>query len=177
MATTSSRMGSFYNEKLAKSDLRKYQSAGPRSSTRTLIEALKAEGVEGAPLLDIGGRSTGRFMACIDVLKDDLGDPVADRIIETLRVAREVGGTDLGLVLRTLATFLREDARVRAELQTRRGWTVGLEATATVVPHNPAIWSDGRALHGPGAERARRLRSARANGAAVTPTQALATVG
>src|SRR5687767_9886712 len=64
-------------------------------------------------------RSTGRFNTCLDRLKDDLADPVGDRIVETLRVAREVGGSDLGRVLRTLATFLREDARARAELETR----------------------------------------------------------
>ena len=40
---------------------------------------------------------------CLDRLKDDLADPVGDRIVETLRVAREVGGTDLGRVLRTLS--------------------------------------------------------------------------
>ena len=39
-------------------------------------------------------------------------------------MAREVGGTDLGRVLRTLSTFLREDARTRAELETRQGWVV-----------------------------------------------------
>ncbi|MGH9175520.1 MAG: class I SAM-dependent methyltransferase [Vicinamibacterales bacterium] len=55
MATTTSRMGSFYNAKLAASELRKYREKGPIPSTRTLIEALKAEGVEGATLLDIGG--------------------------------------------------------------------------------------------------------------------------
>ena len=55
MATTTSRYGSFYNEKFAASDLRRYQKKGPRQWTRTLIEALKAEGVEGATLLDIGG--------------------------------------------------------------------------------------------------------------------------
>lgn len=79
-------------------------------------------------------RSSGRFMVCIDLLKDELGDPVADRIIETLRVAREVGGTDLGQVLRTLATFLREDARVRAELETRQGWTVNAARLAVAAP-------------------------------------------
>ena len=79
-------------------------------------------------------RSSGRFMACLDALKDDLGDPVADRIVETLRVAREVGGTDLGRVLRTLATFLREDARVRAELETRQGWTVNAARLAVAAP-------------------------------------------
>ena len=45
-------------------------------------------------------RSTGRFGDCLDRLKDDLADPVGDRIVETLRVAREVGGSDLGRVLR-----------------------------------------------------------------------------
>jgi 2-polyprenyl-3-methyl-5-hydroxy-6-metoxy-1,4-benzoquinol methylase len=54
MATTS-RMGSFYNEKRAAAEMRKYRKKGPIPSTRTLIEALKAEGVEGATLLDIGG--------------------------------------------------------------------------------------------------------------------------
>jgi tight adherence protein B len=79
-------------------------------------------------------RSSGRFGPCLDRLKDDLADPVGDRIIETLRVAREVGGTDLGRVLRTLATFLREDARARAELETRQGWTVSAARLAVAAP-------------------------------------------
>lgn len=79
-------------------------------------------------------RSNGRFMACLDALKEELADPVADRIIETMRVAREVGGTDLGRVLRTLATFLREDARARAELETRQGWTVNAARLAVAAP-------------------------------------------
>ena len=44
-----------YNEKIAVSDLRRYRTKDPRPWTRTLIEALKAEGVEGATLLDVGG--------------------------------------------------------------------------------------------------------------------------
>jgi tight adherence protein B len=79
-------------------------------------------------------RSSGRFGACLDRLKDDLADPVGDRIVETLRVAREVGGSDLGRVLRTLATFLREDARARAELETRQGWVVQAARLAVAAP-------------------------------------------
>jgi tight adherence protein B len=79
-------------------------------------------------------RSSGRFAACLDRLKDDLADPVGDRIVETLRVAREVGGSDLGRVLRTLATFLREDARARAELETRQGWVVQAARLAVAAP-------------------------------------------
>jgi tight adherence protein B len=79
-------------------------------------------------------RSSGRFSACLDRLKDDLADPVGDRIVETLRVAREVGGSDLGRVLRTLAGFLREDARARAELETRQGWVVQAARLAVAAP-------------------------------------------
>ena len=79
-------------------------------------------------------RATGRFAACLDRLKADLADPVGDRIVETLRVAREVGGSDLGRVLRTLATFLREDARARAELETRQGWIVQAARLAVAAP-------------------------------------------
>jgi hypothetical protein len=48
-------MESFYNGKLAASQLRKYRDKGPIASTQTLIDALKAEGIEGSTLLDISG--------------------------------------------------------------------------------------------------------------------------
>ncbi|MDT3438984.1 MULTISPECIES: type II secretion system F family protein [unclassified Pseudofrankia] len=79
-------------------------------------------------------RATGSFSTCLDKLADELADPVADRIIESLRLAREVGGTDLGRLLRTLSTFLREDARTRAELETRQGWTVNAARLALAAP-------------------------------------------
>jgi tight adherence protein B len=69
-------------------------------------------------------RATGRFAVCLDRLKAALADPTGDRIVESLRLARDVGGTDLGRLLRTLSAFLREDARTRAELETRQGWSV-----------------------------------------------------
>jgi tight adherence protein B len=67
-------------------------------------------------------RSTGSFSGCLDRLKQDLADPVPDRILETLRMAREVGGSDLTLVLRSLAAYLREDIAVRAEVEARQSW-------------------------------------------------------
>ncbi|WP_438854940.1 type II secretion system F family protein [Agromyces sp. M3QZ16-3] len=67
-------------------------------------------------------RRTGDFGAAVDMLKTRLADPVADRILETLRMAREVGGTDLTAVLRGLASHLREDAALRAEVLARQGW-------------------------------------------------------
>jgi len=79
-------------------------------------------------------RATGRFGDCLDALKVDLADPVGDRVCETLRVAREVGGTDLGAVLRTLSELLRVDARTRGELETRQGWTVNAARLAVAAP-------------------------------------------
>lgn len=107
----------------------------------SLPEALSALGTRGPEVLRppfsrfaADYRSSGRFGPCLDRLKDDLADPVGDRIVETLRVAREVGGSDLGRVLRTLAGFLREDARARAELETRQGWVVQAARLAVAAP-------------------------------------------
>lgn len=79
-------------------------------------------------------RITGRFHDCLDRLKDRLSDPVADRLIESLRIAREVGGSDLGRLLRTLSEFLREDSRTRSELETRQSWTVNAARLAVAAP-------------------------------------------
>jgi tight adherence protein B len=79
-------------------------------------------------------RATGRFGECLDALKDDLADPVGDRVCETMRVAREVGGSDLGTVLRTLSELLRADARTRAELETRQGWVINGARLAVAAP-------------------------------------------
>lgn len=79
-------------------------------------------------------RASGRFADCLDGLKAELADPVGDRVCETLRVAREVGGTDLGSVLRTLSELLRVDARTRAELETRQGWTANAARLAVAAP-------------------------------------------
>ncbi|MEP6851884.1 MAG: type II secretion system F family protein [bacterium] len=79
-------------------------------------------------------RANGRFSTCLDLLKADLADPVGDRVCETLRVAREVGGSDLGGVLRALSELLRADARTRAELETRQGWVVNAARLAVAAP-------------------------------------------
>jgi tight adherence protein B len=79
-------------------------------------------------------RATGRFGDCLDALKERLADPVADRLVEALRITRDVGGTDLGRLLRTLSTFLREDARTRGELEARQSWTVNAARLAVGAP-------------------------------------------
>ena len=79
-------------------------------------------------------QASGRFGECLDRLKAELADPTGDRVVESVRLAREVGGSDLGRLLRTLAAFLREDARIRAELESRQTWTVNAARLAVAAP-------------------------------------------
>ncbi len=79
-------------------------------------------------------RATGRFDDCLNSLKARLADPVADRIVESLRVTRDVGGTDLGRVLRALSSFLRQEAQTRGELEARQSWTVNAARLSVVAP-------------------------------------------
>jgi len=77
---------------------------------------------------------TGRFGECLDRLKIRLSDPVGDRVVEGLRIARDVGGGELGSLLRNLSTYLREDARTRSELESRQAWTVNGARLAVAAP-------------------------------------------
>ncbi|MGP9582446.1 type II secretion system F family protein [Brachybacterium sp. AOP35-5H-19] len=79
-------------------------------------------------------QASGDFASCLDRLKIRLADPVGDRIVEALRITRDVGGTDLGGLLRTLSAFLREDSRTRAELEARQSWTVNAARLALGAP-------------------------------------------
>ncbi|WP_111719333.1 type II secretion system F family protein [Homoserinimonas sp. OAct 916] len=79
-------------------------------------------------------RATGSFGYSANRLKVTLADPVADRLVETLRMARDVGGNDLTRVLRDLAAYLREDASVRAEVEARQGWIMNAARLGVVAP-------------------------------------------
>ncbi len=77
---------------------------------------------------------SGRFGECLDRLKVHLSDPVGDRVVEGLRIAREVGGGELGRLLRNLSGYLREDLRTRSELESRQAWTVNGARLAVAAP-------------------------------------------
>lgn len=79
-------------------------------------------------------RMTGGFAESLDRLKDRLADPVADRIIETLRMSREVGGSELITVLRNLAIYLRQDAAIRSEVEARQSWIVNAARLGVAAP-------------------------------------------
>ncbi|ARD42016.1 type II secretion system F family protein [Actinomyces gaoshouyii] len=78
--------------------------------------------------------ATARFDESLARLKARFADPVADRIIEALHLAHEVGGTELADLMRSLARMLREDMRTRGELEARQSWTVNGARVAVAAP-------------------------------------------
>jgi len=107
----------------------------------SLPDALAALGTRGPePLRDAFGQFaldyqvTGRFGDCLDRLKDRLTDPVGDRVVEGLRIAREVGGGELGRLLRNLSGYLRDEARTRSEMESRQAWTINGARLAVAAP-------------------------------------------
>jgi len=107
----------------------------------SLPDALAALGTRGPePLRDafdafaLDYQVTGRFHECLDRLKDRLADPVGDRVVEGLRIAREVGGGELGRLLRNLSGYLRDEARTRSEMESRQAWTINGARLAVAAP-------------------------------------------
>lgn len=107
----------------------------------SLPDALSALGTQGPEVLQpsfarfaVDYQVTGRFSDSLDRLKEALADPVGDRVVEGLRVAREVGGGDLGRLLRSMSTHLRDDARTRSELLARQAWSVNGARLAVAAP-------------------------------------------
>lgn len=107
----------------------------------SLPDALGALGTRGPEpmrepfaLVSADYRATGRFTDALDDLKERLADPTGDRLAESLRIAHEVGGADLGRLLRTLSAFLRDELRVRGELETRQGWVANAAKVAVAGP-------------------------------------------
>ena len=107
----------------------------------SLPDALAALGVRGPEPLRwafdefaLDYQVTGRFGECLDRLKVRLADPVGDRVVEGLRIAREVGGGELGRLLRNLSGYLRDEARTRSEMESRQAWTVNGARLAVAAP-------------------------------------------
>ena len=78
--------------------------------------------------------ASGHFDSSAARLKAVLADPVADRIIETLRMAREVRGTELTTVLRSLGASVRAEAAIRGEVEARQSWVRNAAVLGVVAP-------------------------------------------
>jgi len=77
---------------------------------------------------------SGQFGQSLDRLKDRLADPGGDRVVEGLRIAREVGGGELGRLLRNLSGYLRDEQRTRSEMESRQAWTINGARLAVAAP-------------------------------------------
>ena len=78
--------------------------------------------------------STGNVGVALDGLKTRLADPVADRIVETLRMSREVGGSELTTVLRNLGAYLRQEGALRSEIEARQSWVTNAARLGVAAP-------------------------------------------
>ena len=65
---------------------------------------------------------SGDASACLDELKRRWGSPTGDLLIETVRVAYDVGGNRVIEVLRELADQIRRDRNVRREVAAKQSW-------------------------------------------------------
>lgn len=106
-----------------------------------LPDAIAALATEGPAPLRVGfalferrWRETGTASAGLDAAKDHFADPTADRLLEILRMARQVGGTELPSVLRDLAAHLRQDLALRSEAEARQSWVTGAGKLGLAAP-------------------------------------------
>jgi len=79
-------------------------------------------------------QQTGNFTEGLHMIRQEFADASTDKICSALQIAHEVGGADLGVVLRSLSEVLREDARVRNEIAARQSWTVNGAKLAVAAP-------------------------------------------
>ncbi|MEN9741519.1 MAG: hypothetical protein RIR66_475, partial [Actinomycetota bacterium] len=77
---------------------------------------------------------TGDFIGSLNILSEHAQDPIADKFVSAIQIAYEVGGTDLGNLLRTLSEVIREDNKLRGEINARQSWTVNGAKLAISAP-------------------------------------------
>jgi tight adherence protein B len=67
-------------------------------------------------------RLTANFGRSLDRIKLQWASAPADRLVETLRLARDLGSSETTAVLSALGSHLRSESAVRQELEARQGW-------------------------------------------------------
>jgi tight adherence protein B len=84
-------------------------------------------------------QTTGDFNAGLNLIAQNLEDPQADKFVASLQIAHEVGGADLGVLLRTLSEVMREELVLRGEIVARQSWTVNGAKLAVAAPWVTAL--------------------------------------
>ena len=80
----------------------------------------------------------------LTALKADIANPVADRIIEALRMAHEVGGPELPRILSDLQTSVRADWQVREDALAKQAWIRAASKLGVAAPWIVLVLISGR---------------------------------
>ena len=65
---------------------------------------------------------SGDLTQAIEILKQKFSHHGSDQIFEALLISKELGGSELLQILRTLGDFLRQDLALRREIEVKHGW-------------------------------------------------------
>jgi tight adherence protein B len=65
---------------------------------------------------------SGDLTKAIEILKQKFSHHGSDQIFEALLISKELGGSELLQILRTLGDFLRQDLALRREIEVKHGW-------------------------------------------------------
>ena len=79
-------------------------------------------------------RATGDFSKAMRKFAQIVNDPAADRFVVALILASELGGADLGTLLRSLSESLRKQDALSGEIKARQSWTVNGAKLAVAAP-------------------------------------------
>lgn len=77
--------------------------------------------------------SSGDFLRALDHVRQ-LHQPVAIKFVSAISVAYQVGGSELGTVLRALSDAVRDEVKLRGEIDARQSWTVNGARLAVAAP-------------------------------------------
>jgi tight adherence protein B len=124
--------GAYFGRRRARA-LRMVQAAWPDvlrdvvasvAAGRSLLQAVHEVGEHGPePLRDAFAQIAARarmtgLAAALDVAREELADPVSDRVLEVLRLADETGGAIVRVVLADLVTSITKDLEVADQVET-----------------------------------------------------------
>lgn len=79
-------------------------------------------------------KSDGNLESALKNLCRSTQDPVFRRLTQTILLVRNVGGVQVGLVLRTFTEFLRNDLAAKREIEMRHGWISNTARIAASAP-------------------------------------------
>ena len=137
--------GAFFTRRRAR-NLRLVQAAWPDairdilasvSAGRSLLQAVHSLGEHGPePLRESFARISARarmmgLSPALEAAKEELADPVSDRVLEVLVLAHETGGSIVRVVLADLVTSITQDLEVAEQVETD-GLEMRINARAVV---------------------------------------------